>query len=408
MKNTKTLNNNIKYIHIENKNDKLFEIILNVNIGSKYENNTNLGISHFIEHILFGSTKTIPIIEKLLDKYGMEYNATTDPENTKFFISCLNKYSDIAIYIIYSMLFENLFDINIIERERNIILQEYNNLQDNINYIFDTNIFKIIFKNGLLDTNIIGNHKTLTNISRSDIINYIDKYYTSYDNITLCTSSNKSINTYYKLINKLFNNKLNYGSKYVKYINKKEIYNNKLGIYKQLTTKKENIYINISFKIGEYNLKHIIYYNFIKTILVDGLYSRLYKLLRTYESLIYNIDCNISTYKYGGVFNIQTSVSNKNFEKVITLLINQLLYNKNDFNKDEFENAKNKLILNNKVLENDYKTLSHYLLELYIYNNKLYKMSHINKLYNNITINDINKFYKKYFTKNNICILFTS
>ena len=406
MKNIKILDNNIKYIHIENSDDKLFEIILNINVGSKYENKNNSGISHLIEHILFGSTKTIPIIEKLLDKYGMEYNASTDPENTKFFISCLNKYADIAIYIIYSMLFENLFDNNVIERERNIVLQEYNNLQDHINYIFDKNTYEIIFKNGLLDTNIIGNYNSLKNISRNDIINYINKYYT-YNNITLCSSSNKPINTYYKLIDKLFNHKFNYKSKNNKFIEKNEIYNNTLGIYKQLKIKKENIYINISFKIEKYNLKHIIYYEFIKTILTDGLYSRLYKLLRTHKPLVYNINCDIHTYKYGGVFNIQTSVSNKNFEKVITLLINELIYNNNEFNKDEFENAKNKLILNNKVLENDHKLLSHYLLELYIYNNKLFKMSHINKLYNNITINNINKFYKKYFTKNNICILFT-
>ena len=89
MKNIKILDNNIKYIHIENSDDKLFEIILNINVGSKYENKNNSGISHLIEHILFGSTKTIPIIEKLLDKYGMEYNASTDPENTKFLLVVL-------------------------------------------------------------------------------------------------------------------------------------------------------------------------------------------------------------------------------------------------------------------------------------------------------------------------------
>jgi len=399
----RTLKNKTKYIHIQNKDDNIFTIILNINIGSKYETSNNAGISHFIEHVFFGDTKKISIVTKLLDKYGMDYNASTGVENTLFYINCLNQYAEIAIYIIYSMLYENLFNKDIIERERKIVLQEFYNLSDNSEYILDKQIYKKLFKNGLLDSNVIGTEKSLKSINRNNIVNYIKNFYCA-DKIIICTANNQSYKKYYKLINKLFNNNIYKISNKNKQIIEK--YNNPLNDYKQLSLKKENIYINISFRISKYNFNNNIYYEFVKTILTDGLYSKLYKLLRTENPLIYNIKCNIETFKYGGIFNILTSISSNNFKEVLTILINQLI-NNNEFNQNELDNAKNKLLLHNKSLENDHKSYAHYLLNLYIYTNKLYNINNINKIYNNIKLHNLNKFYKNKFNKKNMYILFT-
>jgi predicted Zn-dependent peptidase len=395
----KILKNKTKYIHLQNKNNKTFTIIININIGSKHESKTQAGISHFIEHLFFGDTEKINTVEQILDKYGMEYNAFTNVENTRFYITCLNQYATIAIHIMFSMLYQNLFKDDIIERERQIVLQEYYRYTDDTDFILETALCNKLFKNGPLDSNVIGNIKTLQTINRNNIINYIKKYYRS-DDIIICTSSNKPNHT--TLIKQLFDNNI---YKQSKYKNKPEVYKNKLQCYKQLSLKKDKIHLSVSFRIGQYNIQNNILYEYIRIILTDGLYSRLYQLLRTNNPLVYSINCEINTYQNAGVFSINIIVSKNNFKQVVTTLIKELLYS-NDFTQCELDNAHNKLILQTKSIENNYKILNHYLLDIFLYTNKSYEMSEIYNLFN-ISIEQLNTFYKKYFNKQNIFVLFT-
>lgn len=397
-----TLSNKTRYIHIQDSNNtNLFKIILNINIGSKYENDNNAGISHFIEHIFFGDTKQFKIVEKILDHYGMKYNATTGLENTQFYIICLEKYALKAINILYSMLYENLFEKYILERERKIVLQEYYNTRDDIEFILEENMFQELFKNSKLSSNIIGNLNSLKKINSNDIIKYINKYYSS-DKFILLTYSSKSQNNYLSLIKKLFDNKI-----YKR--NSKELsesYNKKIKIYKELNIKREKIYVLIGFRLPKYSIKNTKYIEYIDSILVDGLFSKLYKKLRYDNNLIYNINSNIQFYKYKGYYGILTSTSNiDNLYKLLKILLNELFINiyNNGFTIDEFKSAQNKINSDKEILLNNYEELLDYILNIYNYTNKLLSIKDIKK--NNITLSEINNFYKKVFNKKNICII---
>merc|ERR1711916_190367 len=78
------LNNNLRYLHVPTKTNIISAGFV-VKVGSRDEDETLNGISHFLEHMLFKKTKkTTNKLLKELDSYGAYYNAMTTHEYTSF------------------------------------------------------------------------------------------------------------------------------------------------------------------------------------------------------------------------------------------------------------------------------------------------------------------------------------
>ena len=249
----KIFDNKTTYIHIKNKEHKLFTITLTINIGAKYETKENSGVSHYVEHIFFNNTKKIKNLLEKLNNYGFRYNASTGLEQTDFYIQCIGECWKYAVYIMYSMLYENLFDECNIIKEREVILQEYYNTKDDINSLLYENTYSEIFKNDNLSKSVIGNETSIKNISKKEIIDYINTYYKS-NLINIITYSNMNISKYQKYIESLFNNNI-YPLQKTKF--PKEIYNNKLELINNIYNnkiKRDKSYILVSYRTEGYSL----------------------------------------------------------------------------------------------------------------------------------------------------------
>ena len=79
------LKNGLRFLYIPNKSN-ITSIGFAVKVGSRDEDKTLNGISHFLEHMLFKKTKnrTTTKLLKELDSYGAYYNAATTYEYTSF------------------------------------------------------------------------------------------------------------------------------------------------------------------------------------------------------------------------------------------------------------------------------------------------------------------------------------
>lgn len=404
----KIFDNKTTYIHIKNKEHKLFTITLHINIGAKYETEKNSGISHYVEHIFFNNTKKIKNLLEKLDTSGYRYNASTGLESTDFYIQCIGECWKDAVYTMYSMLYENLFDECNIVKEREVILQEYYNTRDDIESLLYEKTYADIFKDGNLSKSIIGNENSIKNIGKKEIVDYINTYYKS-NLINIITYSDMNISKYQYYIESLFNNNI------YPLQNKtfpKEIYNNKLELINNIYNnkiKRDKSYILVSYRTEGYSLYNQIILEFIDNILTNGLYSKLYKVLRNKYNLIYSIRSSPDLYKYKGVFNIETSTNHKNIKELTRLLLLEInkIY-KNGFTENDIKSAKNKMILFYNVIKNEPNTVSEIIIKNYINTNKLININQILKLINNITVNDINKYFKTVFNRSNLYIAYYS
>ena len=91
--------------HPKKGNSVVVEVM--VKVGSSHEKNTERGIAHFFEHILFEGTKKRPTNKEIsneIERIGGDFNAYTSNERTCFYAKVLRKHFPIAVEVLADIL----------------------------------------------------------------------------------------------------------------------------------------------------------------------------------------------------------------------------------------------------------------------------------------------------------------
>lgn len=91
-----------------------------IDVGSRDEENDEVGISHFIEHMLFKGTKkrTAKEIASSLESVGGALNAFTGREHTCYIARVLDEHLDIALDVLSDILKNPLLNPSHFEKKR--------------------------------------------------------------------------------------------------------------------------------------------------------------------------------------------------------------------------------------------------------------------------------------------------
>jgi predicted Zn-dependent peptidase len=100
--------------------------------GSRYEQPSHSGVSHFIEHLLFKGTKrrTAAQIAEEIDAVGGVLNAFTSKEYTCYYAKVLGEDLPLATDVLADVFLESVFDPVEIDRERQVVIQEISQAED--------------------------------------------------------------------------------------------------------------------------------------------------------------------------------------------------------------------------------------------------------------------------------------
>ncbi|UCF56929.1 MAG: insulinase family protein, partial [Deltaproteobacteria bacterium] len=151
-----------------------------VGVGSRDEVEKENGISHFIEHMIFKGTlnRSSLQIAKELDAIGGLSNAFTGKEHTCFHSKVLNKHFSNMADILSDIFLNSIFDPQDMDRERQVILQEINMMEDtpedHIHVLFN----RLCWNNHPLGMCVLGTDETVSSIKKETILNYIRRFYT--------------------------------------------------------------------------------------------------------------------------------------------------------------------------------------------------------------------------------------
>jgi len=104
-----------------------------LNVGARDESETESGLSHFIEHMIFKGTekRTAFQIAKEFDAIGGHTNAFTSLENTCYHAKVLDTHLETIVEILADIFLNSVFDAREVENERAVILQEIGMVGDN-------------------------------------------------------------------------------------------------------------------------------------------------------------------------------------------------------------------------------------------------------------------------------------
>jgi predicted Zn-dependent peptidase len=103
-----------------------------VNVGARDETETESGLSHFIEHMIFKGTRKRSAyqIAKEFDAIGGHTNAFTTMENTCYHARVMDTHMETMVAILSDIFINSVFAPDEIDKERPVILQEIGMVED--------------------------------------------------------------------------------------------------------------------------------------------------------------------------------------------------------------------------------------------------------------------------------------
>lgn len=202
--NVHTLRNGIRILHVPSASAISHACIL-INSGSRDEEDKQMGLAHFIEHLIFKRTEkrsTNQILNRL-ESVGADLNAYTTKEYTCIHASFLQPYVDRTLELFNDIVFHSLFPIDEIEKEKGVVLDEITSYLDQPEEAINDDFEDLLFANHALGRNILGTPASVTSLNQSDIKQFINANYRT-DQIIVAVLGNYSLNKLTKIGEKYF------------------------------------------------------------------------------------------------------------------------------------------------------------------------------------------------------------
>jgi len=387
------LKNGITLLFEERKSGSIV-IALQVNVGSNNEDDSNKGISHFIEHMVFEGTKnrTPNEISNDIERLGGELNAYTSHDRTVFYTIVPKKYFDVGINVIADIIQNSDFNKKAIKKEKRVVIDEINLIHDDPKFYQFVFFLKHLYKKHPIMHPISGYKETINKLTRKGIINYYKKHYVP-DNMIITVIGD--VNDLEKKIKNKFEN-LKEGK-----IKRQLFFNEPLNERQETFTEERKIsqsYLVFGYKVPYRTSKESYAVDIIRAVLAKGQSARLFNELRTKRGLCYIVGAHYESGLDYGYFSIFVGTDKKNIEIVVNIIKKEMKRLKK-LNDKEIKEAKT-FIEGSFVIENeDPKKLADNLLFWNQIDYK-FKLDDYIKNIRKITREDIKNISNKYFGDN--------
>ncbi|MDU6893931.1 MAG: pitrilysin family protein [Clostridium perfringens] len=330
--NTIILPNGLKVITIK-KDTRLASINIGVNIGSLYEDEKELGMSHFVEHMLFKGTKnrSNEQLNRELEFLGGYYNAYTDYISTVYSITCLDEEFEKGIELLSDMVLNSSFDEKEMKKEKGVVLSEIKSDKDDIEDLSISRTHEYAFDKSALRNSIAGTEEHVKRFKRKQVYDFYKKYYTP-DNCVIVTVSAFSHEQMQKIITDLFGKWEGKSHKKAKII-KEENKNIVKTTYKSQIEQGTVTYLYAFKEVCE---KDKLPLKILSYKLAESSNSILFRELREERGLAYDVYSQMDLDENVNTMNIFTSVREESIDEVIEVIDKAILDIKNkDINFDE-------------------------------------------------------------------------
>lgn len=198
------LANGLPLVHVPIQGP-VVHLSLMINAGSRFEDESERGVAHFLEHMMFKGTKRRKAYHILsrLDDVGGELNAYTTKEEICIHASFLKPYFSRALELISDILLHSQFPLKEIEKEKEVVLDEIASYEDAPGDLIFEDFESLLFQQHPLAHTILGEPKDVRKISFDSIKNYWNKHFVA-SNMSLALVGDLSYNRVLKGLNQHF------------------------------------------------------------------------------------------------------------------------------------------------------------------------------------------------------------
>jgi len=177
---SKKLKNGLEVIVIENHAVPLVTIEIAVKSGGFVETPEYSGLSHLYEHMFFKGNRAIPNQEaylKRLRELGAAWNGTTQTERVNYYFTIPSANLREGAVFMRDALFYPLFQQRELERERVVVLGEFDRNEANPFFLLGREVDRKLWYQYFSRKNVIGDREALAKTSREQMQTLKDRYY---------------------------------------------------------------------------------------------------------------------------------------------------------------------------------------------------------------------------------------
>ncbi|MDQ2836543.1 MAG: insulinase family protein [Actinomycetota bacterium] len=154
-----------------------------VGVGSRDEQPSVAGSSHFLEHLLFKGTRHRSALDiaTAMDAVGGEFNAFTEKEHTCFYATVLDRELPLAVGMISDVVLNATIAAADVDVERTVVLEEISMRDDDPSDLVHDEFSLSLFGDTPLGRPVLGTEESINRLSRTQIHGYYSRRYRPSD-----------------------------------------------------------------------------------------------------------------------------------------------------------------------------------------------------------------------------------
>jgi len=289
--------------------------------GSRHETESENGISHFIEHLLFKGTanRSAKEIALAIDSIGGHIDAFTSKEYTCFYAKVLDEHLPVALDLLSDIVLHPRFEPTEIDKERKVIFEEIRMVDDTPDELVYDLFNEYLWPNHPLGRPIQGTVESVTGMSPEILNRYFRESYHP-GNLLVTATGNLEHEKLVTGIRTAFEPLTNGAALPV-------TSTPRLNPGLIIRDKKElgQIHLCLGVKGFPLNHEHRFQEFVLNTLLGGAMSSRLFQDIREERGLAYNVFSSVNSFKDTGYLMVYAATAPESAEQVVRLVLEEFV-----------------------------------------------------------------------------------
>lgn len=319
-----TLKNGIRVLSEHHSGSRAVAMGIFVEIGTRDEKRSEIGISHLLEHLAFKGTnkRSAYQIALALESLGGDLNAYTTREYTCYHSLVLKEHWRESLDILADLVSNMKMVSKDYKLEKSVILQEIAMSEESPeDWIYDE-FFKCAYGQHGLGRSILGEIKTIAQMKQKQVQHHYDKFYTG-PQLIVAAAGHLDHEEFVKEAKKKFGQK----SKTLVSLQRKapEWQEQRLCLNRDT----EQLHFIMGWPTSSFNDEDRFCAYIVNALLGGGMTSRLYQSVREKKGMVYSIYSSLQTFIDCGFMNIYAATDKSKIKALIKIIQRELKKLKN-------------------------------------------------------------------------------
>ncbi len=308
-----------------------------VGVGSRFETESENGISHFLEHMAFKGTTTRSALDIALaiENVGGYMNAFTGKDMTGYYVRLLKEDMDTGLDIISDIFQHASMDKKELDTEKGVIIQEINMYKDQPEAVVEENFEKTAYPNQPFGRSIGGKEEIIRDMTSQKMLEYMHRQYTS-DRVIISASGAVDHDAFVEKCERLYGDLNTHAGKAAEPAHY-------VGGFSYEKTAHEQVNLLLGFEGVPYGAQNYWTMKVLAVILGGGMTSRLFQEIREKRGLVYTVHASSESDADTGMFSIYAGTGEKQVAELMPVLCDEIKKFSATLTQTEIDRAKTQI-----------------------------------------------------------------